>query len=161
MPPLQVLRHEAYDCTVDWWCFGVLLFQLLTGELPFYDLDVPQLFDKICTNSVRSRRVAVVAVQCGCGCGCGCGCARAAIGASAEHQRSGHGGGHGHNATSPPLRGIVACDPRQQYSRTNPQLYTQDQRFIRKEGASEAAPEVVRQAAGGGCQAVTVGYKCR
>ena len=35
---------------------------------------------------------------------------------------------------------------------------------IRREGASEAAPEAVRQAIGGGCQsgwgAVTVGYKC-
>ena len=35
---------------------------------------------------------------------------------------------------------------------------------IRKKGASEAAPEAVRQAVGGGCQsgwgAVTVGYKC-
>ena len=46
------------------------------------------------------------------------------------------------------------------------------QRCIGTEGASEAAPEVVRQAVGGGCQsgwgrfpkrvgAVTVGYKCR
>ena len=36
---------------------------------------------------------------------------------------------------------------------------------IRREGASEAAPDAVRQAVGGGCQsgwgAVTVGYKCR
>ena len=35
---------------------------------------------------------------------------------------------------------------------------------IRREGASEAAPEAVRQAVGGGCQSgwgtVTVGYKC-
>ena len=36
-------------------------------------------------------------------------------------------------------------------------------RFIRREGASEATPEVVRQAVGGGCETgcgvVTVGYE--
>lgn len=31
----EVLRGEDYDCSVDWWALGVLMFEMLAGRSPF------------------------------------------------------------------------------------------------------------------------------
>ena len=31
----EVLEHKAYTNAVDWWCYGVILYHLLTNKLPF------------------------------------------------------------------------------------------------------------------------------
>ena len=33
----EVLKHVGYDMRVDWWTFGVLLYEILAGLPPFYD----------------------------------------------------------------------------------------------------------------------------
>ncbi|XP_078355899.1 uncharacterized protein LOC144640687 isoform X2 [Oculina patagonica] len=35
----EMLDNEPYDCSVDWWAFGIMLFVMLTGQLPFYSSD--------------------------------------------------------------------------------------------------------------------------
>eukprot|EP00662_Eupelagonemidae_sp_cell21_P019652 gene19652-12088_t len=31
----EVIRHRAYNDRVDWWAYGVVLYELLTGSTPF------------------------------------------------------------------------------------------------------------------------------
>lgn len=43
----EVLRGEKYGLTVDWWAFGIAIYQMLCGRTPFYDRAPRQMFAKI------------------------------------------------------------------------------------------------------------------
>ncbi|XP_032808878.2 serine/threonine-protein kinase Sgk3-like [Petromyzon marinus] len=43
----EILRKEPYDRTVDWWCLGSVLYEMLFGLPPFYCRDVPTMYDDI------------------------------------------------------------------------------------------------------------------
>ncbi|KAJ1913534.1 Serine/threonine-protein kinase [Mycoemilia scoparia] len=43
----ELLRGQGYTKTVDWWTFGVLLFEMLTGLPPFYDDNVNEMYRRI------------------------------------------------------------------------------------------------------------------
>ena len=43
----EILRKEKYSYGVDWWSYGVLLFNMLTGENPFYGDDCRHIFKSI------------------------------------------------------------------------------------------------------------------
>ena len=44
----EVVSLGRHGKETDWWCFGVLVYEMLVGYPPFYDADPPGLFDKIC-----------------------------------------------------------------------------------------------------------------
>lgn len=44
---LQVLEDNDYGRSVDWWGFGVVLYEMLCGRLPFYNRDHEVLFELI------------------------------------------------------------------------------------------------------------------
>ncbi|XP_058266759.1 serine/threonine-protein kinase Sgk2 isoform X2 [Hemibagrus wyckioides] len=43
----EVLRKEPYDRTVDWWCLGAVLYEMLFSLPPFYQRDVAEMYDAI------------------------------------------------------------------------------------------------------------------
>ncbi|EGG16926.1 protein serine/threonine kinase [Cavenderia fasciculata] len=43
----EVLQGNGYGKQVDWWSFGSLLFEMLTGLPPFYSQDVQEMYRKI------------------------------------------------------------------------------------------------------------------
>lgn len=45
----EVLEGKGYGKAVDWWSFGTLMFEMLTGLPPFYCEDVQQMYTKIMT----------------------------------------------------------------------------------------------------------------
>lgn len=43
----EILKGQKYSASVDWWSFGVLLFEMLIGQSPFHGEDEDLLFDSI------------------------------------------------------------------------------------------------------------------
>lgn len=48
----EVLEDNDYGRGVDWWGFGVVLYEMLCGRLPFYNRDHEVLFELILTKEV-------------------------------------------------------------------------------------------------------------
>lgn len=45
----KILLGQKYNSSVDWWSFGVLLYEMLTGQSPFHGRDEEELFQSIRT----------------------------------------------------------------------------------------------------------------
>ncbi|KAI8325885.1 AGC/AKT protein kinase [Martensiomyces pterosporus] len=43
----ELLQGRGYTKTVDWWTFGVLLYEMMTGLPPFYDENVNEMYRRI------------------------------------------------------------------------------------------------------------------
>jgi len=43
----EVLQGKGYTKAIDWWSFGTLMYEMLTGLPPFYNQDVQQMYFKI------------------------------------------------------------------------------------------------------------------
>ncbi|KAJ3160464.1 camp-dependent protein kinase catalytic subunit [Geranomyces variabilis] len=57
--PPEILLQKKYSSAVDWWSFGVLLFEMLSGCSPFQADTVPQTYERILSGQIQwmpSRR---------------------------------------------------------------------------------------------------------
>lgn len=43
----EILQGKSYGKAVDWWSFGTLMYEMLTGLPPFYSQDVQDMYSKI------------------------------------------------------------------------------------------------------------------
>lgn len=43
----EILMERAYDRSVDWWAFGILIYEMLLGQAPFRGDDEDEIFDAI------------------------------------------------------------------------------------------------------------------
>ncbi|KHN79910.1 Serine/threonine-protein kinase sgk-1 [Toxocara canis] len=43
----EILLKKPYDRTVDWWCLGSVLFEMLVGLPPFYSKDRAEMYERI------------------------------------------------------------------------------------------------------------------
>uniref|UniRef100_A0A8B9E0C0 non-specific serine/threonine protein kinase n=1 Tax=Anser cygnoides TaxID=8845 RepID=A0A8B9E0C0_ANSCY len=43
----EVIKKQPYDNTVDWWCLGAVLYEMLYGLPPFYCRDVAEMYENI------------------------------------------------------------------------------------------------------------------
>jgi len=48
----EVLDGKEYNKAVDWWSFGTLIFEMLTGLPPFYDEDIQKMYNKKMTSEL-------------------------------------------------------------------------------------------------------------
>lgn len=49
----EVLQGKGYTKAVDWWSFGTLVFEMLTGLPPYYSQDVQQMYYKILNSKLE------------------------------------------------------------------------------------------------------------
>ena len=43
----ELLLSKPHDSGVDWWALGVCFYEFLTGETPFYDNNIKNIFSSI------------------------------------------------------------------------------------------------------------------
>ncbi|XP_053571069.1 LOW QUALITY PROTEIN: serine/threonine-protein kinase Sgk3 [Bombina bombina] len=43
----EVIMKQPYDNTVDWWCLGSVLYEMLHGLPPFYNRDTAEMYENI------------------------------------------------------------------------------------------------------------------
>jgi len=49
----EVLKGKGYGKAVDWWSFGSLIYEMLTGLPPFYSKDIQEMYRKIMTDKLK------------------------------------------------------------------------------------------------------------
>jgi len=52
----EILKGCKYNSSVDWWSFGVLLYEMLIGQSPFHGDDEDDLFHSICHDTPHYPR---------------------------------------------------------------------------------------------------------
>ena len=52
----QILQGLKYNSSVDWWSFGVLLYEMMIGQSPFHGDDEEDLFKSICNDTPHYPR---------------------------------------------------------------------------------------------------------
>ncbi|KAJ3048463.1 camp-dependent protein kinase catalytic subunit [Rhizophlyctis rosea] len=51
--PPEILLHRDYTHAVDWWSFGILLFEMLSGCSPFQDSTCPRTYERILQGRIQ------------------------------------------------------------------------------------------------------------
>lgn len=49
----EMIQQQPYTKSIDWWSFGILVFEMLTGLPPFYDSNVSKMYRKILNDDIE------------------------------------------------------------------------------------------------------------
>ncbi|EGC35230.1 hypothetical protein DICPUDRAFT_152431 [Dictyostelium purpureum] len=49
----EILKGNSYGKAVDWWSFGTLVYEMLSGLPPFYSQDVREMYNKIINEELK------------------------------------------------------------------------------------------------------------
>ncbi|GAB6029101.1 hypothetical protein CHUAL_004884 [Chamberlinius hualienensis] len=56
----EILQKQAYDRSVDWWCLGVVLYEMLFGLPPFYSRNMTEMYDNILHKPLKLKNTQVI-----------------------------------------------------------------------------------------------------
>jgi len=49
----EIIEGKIYTNNIDWWSFGIVLYEMLVGVTPFFDEDSQKMFIKILTEEIQ------------------------------------------------------------------------------------------------------------
>jgi len=52
----EILLNKGHGKPVDWWCLGIMIYEMLAGQAPFTDEDPMQVYQKILKGKVKFPR---------------------------------------------------------------------------------------------------------
>jgi protein kinase A len=52
----EILLNKGHGKSVDWWCLGILMYEMMAGAAPFTDEDPMQVYQKILKGKVKFPR---------------------------------------------------------------------------------------------------------
>ena len=52
----EKIRKELYNTTYDWWCLGILIYELLEGKTPFEDENIFVSQNKILNSKLEFNK---------------------------------------------------------------------------------------------------------
>ena len=47
LAPEMLVSKKGYDMSVDWWSLGIIIFEMLTGQPPFFSNEMQKVYEKI------------------------------------------------------------------------------------------------------------------
>ncbi|XP_034825250.1 cAMP-dependent protein kinase catalytic subunit 1-like [Maniola hyperantus] len=50
----EIILSKGYTCSVDWWSFGILIYEIIAGHPPFYHSETMKLYEKILVGKFKS-----------------------------------------------------------------------------------------------------------
>jgi len=53
----QIIDGKRYNSSVDWFSFGVVLYEMIVGRLPFDGNDEDEMFQRICEEEPKFPKV--------------------------------------------------------------------------------------------------------
>ena len=56
----EMITFEGYTFMTDWWSFGILIYELLYGFTPFFNLDVNRMYDLIKSGSISYPKTILI-----------------------------------------------------------------------------------------------------
>lgn len=49
----ETIKNTGHNCGVDWWAFGILIFEFLVGQPPFWDQNPMKIYEQIVEGKIK------------------------------------------------------------------------------------------------------------